>query len=668
MMIAAVPSVAAVAAVAAAAPTQARALTLADLRKTVSVSSPQISPDGQRVAIVVGRNDYNKDRAMTDIVLVDVRTRAARTLLTGVRQFGMMEWSPDGSRLAYVAQEPREEPPTDESAPAGEPKEPQTQLFILPMNGGQSVQLTHEAAGVGDFDWRPDGRSLAYVRHTEPPNKAEIDAHADEFEVTDEPWTAQEAPTPDQLYQIDASGHNNRRIGSGQWSVGGGFTYSAGGRYVFVTRITGNVLPYRYLARELVRIEVSSGKTIALKKLSQTQEDPFRSASGRIAFGFSNPHGSMQTEVALAAPDGSYPHSVTFALNRNVGEAAFLPHDTVLIAANDETRTRLFAVSPAGHVKILPLGSLNETAGLSASRDGTIAFAGNAPDRPSELFLLRPGATAPRRLTDYNAWIERYRLGTPHTIAWRTFDGLQADGVVITPPGWHSGTRSPLVLYIHGGPTSASTTSYSGFAQLLAAHGWLVFEPNYRGSDNLGLVFARTTVPRISSVPGRDIEAGVTRVIAQYGVDAKRVAVSGWSEGGLMTSWLITHDRRWRAAVSGAAVNDWVQYHDMTDAKDFTAQFIGPSPWTSAAQLAFYREESPLSYASNVRTPTLILSDAGDYRVPTPLSYEFYHEIRATGTPVQFVIYPVIGHFPQDPVRIEDICRRWQNWLTTHLR
>jgi dipeptidyl aminopeptidase/acylaminoacyl peptidase len=270
------------------------------------------------------------------------------------------------------------------------------------------------------------------------------------------------------------------------------------------------------------------------------------------------------------------------------------------------------------------------------------------------------------RVTDYNRWIERYALGKSHAVTWRTKDGFTADGVVTTPPGWH-GQRAPLVLYIHGGPTSSSTVAYSGFVQVLAARGWMVFQPNYRGSDNLGLRFARTTVPHISSVPGDDIEAGLAQVMRQYPVDATRIAVSGWSEGGLMTSWLITHDTRWRAAVSGAAVNDWVQYDAMSDAKDFSPQFIGKSPWSSTAEYTLYEDESPLAYASRVRTPTLILSDAGDYRVPTPLAYEFYHEVRATGTPVQFVIYPVIGHFPRDPVRVEDVYRRWEAWLVQHM-
>jgi dipeptidyl aminopeptidase/acylaminoacyl peptidase len=201
----------------------------------------------------------------------------------------------------------------------------------------------------------------------------------------------------------------------------------------------------------------------------------------------------------------------------------------------------------------------------------------------------------------------------------------------------------------------------------MAAHGWFVFQPNYRGSDNLGFQFARTTVPHITSVPGRDIESGLAKVLASAAIDTSRIGVSGWSEGGLMTSWLITQDHRWRAAVSGAAVNDWIQYDAMSDAKDFASQFIGKSPWSSTAEYNLYEAESPLSYAGNVRTPTLIMSDAGDFRVPTPLAYEFYHDVRATGTPVQFVIYPVVGHFPRDPVRSEDIYRRWEAWFVKYL-
>ncbi len=626
-------------------PAHVSTLTLADLRKSVSLSSPQISPDGRSVVVAVGRDDFEKDKIVTDLVLVDVATHRSRTLLRDATALGNVEWSPDGTRLAYVADK---------------------QVYVLPMNGGEPLQITHVKTSVDALDWRPDGESIAYTADVPPANHAQIERHEDEFDVDDNAWTDQEAPADVALYEVSANGGNARRIGSG-WSVGGGFTYARDGRSLFVTRITGNKSPNRFMSREIVRVDAANGHTILLHRLSMMQTDPLRGPHGEIAYAFSNPAGLMQTEIALANADGSNPHMITGRLDRNANGAAFMPDGSVLVPANDETGRRIFRIAPNGAVSHLPLGALTPSFDVSVSRTGVVAFVASTWNHPSELYVLRAGSVAPVRLTDLNGWIARYKLGASHAITWRTADGLSADGVVTTPPGWHRGRRAPLVLYIHGGPTSSSTTAYSGFVQVLAAHGWMVFQPNYRGSDNLGLRFARTTVPHITSVPGSDIELGLAQVLRSYPVDARRLAVSGWSEGGLMTSWLITHDTRWRAAVSGAAVNDWVQYDAMSDSKDFAPVFIGKSPWSSAAEYQLYEDESPLTYASRVRTPTLILSDAGDYRVPTPLAYEFYHEVRATGTPVQFVVYPVVGHFPRDPVRVEDVLRRWENWLLRHI-
>lgn len=636
-------------------PVHVQTLKLEDLRRTVSLAAPQISPDGKSVAVLVRRSDYKKDRAVYDLVLVDVSTHRARTLLHDAAGISSVEWSPDGSRIAYIAR-------------AGSGEDAQPQLFVLPMNGGEPLQLTKQTHGVDGLDWRPDGRAVAFSASTVPPNEAEIKAHADEFNVVDEAWTAQSSPTQNRLYEIPAQGGEAHRIGKGDWSVGGGFTYARDGRSVFVTRISDHQSDNRYMARQIVRVDIASGKSFPIGKVSNTQADPLRASDGWIAFSAANPRGTMQTEMALANADGTNAHIITQHLDRNVTSAAFAPIGDLVVAANDGTQRRLFRIARNGAVSALPLGVLSVSSDPSVARTGRIAFIALTPDHPTELYVYDgAGAKNAVRLTNYNGWIARYRLGTTRAVTWRTFDGLTADGVLTAPPGWH-GERAPLVLYIHGGPTSASTIAYSGFVQVLAAHGWFVFQPNYRGSDNLGLRYARTTVPHIASVPGRDIEDGLAQVLQTVPVDRTHIGVSGWSEGGLMTSWLISHDRRWRAAVSGAAVNDWVQYGAMTDAKDFTPQFIGPSPWTSSSGYALYESESPLAFAQNVRTPTLIMSDSGDYRVPTPLAYEFYHEVRATGTPVQFVIYPVIGHFPTDPVRAEDVNRRWEAWLVKYLR
>ncbi len=628
-------------------------LHLQDLRRTISVLSPQISPDGRSIALLLRRSDFEKDRSLYDLVLVDVATRRTRMLVKERKTIDNVAWSPDGTRLAYIA-------------PDSDDEKAQPQIYVLPMNGGEPVQMTREEHGVDAFDWRPDGAAIAYSVSV-PANEKAVKAHKDEFAVVDEPWTAQSAPPQTRMYEVDLQGGKSRRIGPGNLTVGGGFTYARDGRALFVTRVTPGFTPEQFAARQIVRIDTASGKATKISSVSSLQAEPLRALDGRIAFTAGNPNGLMQSEVAVADSYGARAHIVTRALDRNVTGATFAPDGALIVAANDATQRKLFRVTPAGAVHVLPVGSLSVSSSPSISHNGVVAFTAAAPDHPSEVFVLAAGANAPVRLTNYNAWVSHYHLGATTCITWRTHDGLMADGVITAPPGWRRGMRAPLVVYIHGGPTAASTTAFAGFAQVLAAHGWFVFQPNYRGSDNLGLRYARTTVPHITSVPGSDIELGLAQALRQYPIDASRIGVSGWSEGGLLTSWLITHDRRWRTAVSGAAVNDWAQYGALTDAKDFTPIFMGPAPWTSADEQRLYASESPLTYASNVRTPTLILSDAGDYRVPTPLSYEFYHEIRATGTPVQFVIYPVIGHFPRDPVRSEDVNRRWEAWLAKYL-
>lgn len=627
-------------------------LTLVDLRKQVSLSSPQISPDGSRVAVLFSRRDFEKDRITTDLVLVDVRSRATRPLVRDAR-VRAPRWSPDGRDIAYIA------------APKSADEE-SAQLFVLPMDGGEPLQLTHEKGGVSDFAWRPDGRAIAYAATPEAPNAKAIAAHEDAFVITDDAWTAQAAPVAQRLYEVATGGGTPHPIVAWHWDVAGGLTYDAGGRSLFVTRLKPNSHPNRYLASEIVKVDVHGGAVAPIPTLSATQSDPIRSTDGRfIAYDFANPKATMQTEAGIAAADGSHPRFVTARLDRDVSIEGFVSGDALALSANDGTRRKLFRVGADGGVSTYPLGDVDVTA-ASVARDGTVALTGFTPSHPTELYVLRPGESSPVRLTHYNDWVAAFALGKSHSIVWRS-DGFHPDGVLTFPPHWQPGSHAPLVLVIHGGPTAASNTGFVGFAQVLAAHGWIVFQPNYRGSDNLGLDFARTTVPYIASVPGKDIEAGLAAVLRMGVVDTTRIGISGWSEGGLMTSWLIGHDTRWKAAVSGAAVNDWIGYSSMTDAKDFTPQFIGRSPWTDPALMERFNSESPLEYAGNVKTPTLILSDAGDFRVPTPLSYEFYHDVRATGTPVEFVVYPVDGHFPSDPVLGEDVDRRWEAWLAKYL-
>src|SRR5207253_6224143 len=258
-----------------------------------------------------------------------------------------------------------------------------------------------------------------------------------------------------------------------------------------------------------------------------------------------------------------------------------------------------------------------------------IAFTGSSPGRPTELYYLAtPGATL-RRLTDLNGEIAERQLGTVERFEWQGGgpDGYREDGVLTYPPGFTKGRTYPLVLVIHGGPTAASVRGFTFLSQLLAAHDYVVFSPNYRGSDNLGNAYQHAIVNDAGDGPGRDVMAGLAVVKKRGFVDTTRIAVSGWSWGGFVTIWLTGHFHGFRAAVAGAAATDLLDMYALSDLNVIRRHSIVGSPWVGGREQR-YREQSPITYASRIRTPTLILHDTKDARVTVTQSDTLYHAPR----------------------------------------
>lgn len=628
-----------------------------DLRALVTLTDPQIAPDGKHVALIVRRPNFETNKYANELVLVDARSGAARTLVRERDDAGGPLWSPAGDRLAFVATPAKDPDAKDEPSP---------QLYVLRLDGGEPARVTDAPKGVESFAWRPDGRGFAYLARDASPDAKRIKAHDDWFEITDNAWTSRAAPAPVHLWTIGADGKHAHRVTRGAWSLAGGPVYAPDGRSVFAVR-TPAASTNHYRARDVVRVDLRGGTVRAVAR--NGTDSPDLSPDGkRIVYTGEHPAAFSQSELYASDLDGRNARDLTARLDRNVQFDVFLPHDRVVVGANDGTRDRLFALAPDGTPQPLPLGDVDLAGGASAARDGTLAFVGITPSHPAELYVLHADApaSAPRRLTHYNDAVAAHVLGRTRTIVWRSADGYAADGVLTAPARAVAGRNYPLMVLIHGGPTATSLEGFSSLAQLMAARGWYVFQPNYRGSDNRGRRWSQATVPHITSAPARDVLDGVDAVLKLGLVDATRIGVSGWSEGGLLTSWLIGHDHRWRAALSGAAVNDWTGYADMTDAQDFSPSYIGPSPWASERMRALYDAESPLTYAADVKTPTLIVTDAGDQRVPTPLSYEFYHAVRATGTPVEMIVIPANGHNPSDPLHREERTHLWIDWFARH--
>jgi dipeptidyl aminopeptidase/acylaminoacyl peptidase len=421
-------------------------------------------------------------------------------------------------------------------------------------------------------------------------------------------------------------------------------------------------------------LDVASGAIRPLTSRTTFENMPSFSPDGsQIAFWYPRDGDPNQVnEICVVSSQGGEPRSITRPLDRCLYQSRWMPDGrAVLTGGNDGTQVSLWIQPLDGAARPVNLGAVNPSWSFwveaSVGKNGGIAFTGSEPHHPVELYYLSSAEATPKRLTSFNDPVAALQLGAVERIEWKGPDGFTEDGVLVYPPAFDKSRKYPLVLVIHGGPIAASTEAFSPSSQIFAARGWVVFQPNYRGSDNRGNAYQKAIVGDAGDGPGRDVIAGIEAVKAKGFVDDQRVCVSGWSYGGFMTSWLIGHYQFWRAAVSGASVTDNVDQYDLSD---FNVQerfsFHGKSPYVGDAWKE-YRDQSPITYAAKARTPTLILSTTGDTRVPVTQSYRLYHALKDNGVETKFVAFPVGGHFPGDPVRARSVYRHWMEWLETHM-
>ena len=641
---------------AACAATNDQAFQLTDLRRLVGLSDPQISPDGRQVAVIVSTPDWKTDKNEPELDLVDVASGMRRPLTFKRDDVASPRWSADGSQLAFLAK--------DEASK-------QSQLFVLSMAGGDARRITDAKLGVVSFSWSPHGNRIAFVTADEPANAKAIKAHDDAFQVTDNNFLVRAALTPSHLWVVPAAGGKATRLTAGSFSLQTDQQddapqpqWSADGKRIAFTRFPG---PYWGPSFHSVIDEVDAGggapRTLVA---AEGSADP-RYAPDSRALAFLRPRNGDQNNgnAVYVSLDGK-PFDATAALARNINGYAWLPRGRLLLAGAKGTHSVLWQQPLKGGATQLDLGKVEASAELSVARNGAIAFIGSTATHPGELYAMDSVSAKPRRLTNLNAFVDDLSLGRTESIDWQGPDGFREDGVLTWPVGYRNGQKYPLVLVIHGGPEAASTVDFSSLPQLLAAAGFAVFQPNYRGSTNLGDAYQHAIFRDTGEGPGKDVMAGLAAVEKLPGIDAQRVAVSGWSYGGYMTTWLTGHYPNWKAAVSGAALTDWVMDYTVAYYQTGDTYFFGGSPWT-AKYRDIWRAQSPISYAQNVTAPTLIMGDVGDPNVPLLNSYEWFHALRDNGVPVEFWAYPADTHFPGDIVRRTDVYRRWVDWMTRHL-
>ena len=645
----------------------ARAFQLGDVQKIVTLNDPQISPDGKEVALIVSTPDWKTDKPRVEIDLVDAADGQRRTLVSNRESLSSPRWSPSGAQLAFLAKDPETR---------------EVQIFVMPMSGGDAVRVTDNKQGVDDYSWSPDGKSIAFIAQDPPLNAGAMKAHDKVFRVTDGHFLLTKDVAPWHLWVVPAAGGEARRLTEGKFSLG---THPGGAATPVwshdARRIAFTKFPNAYWAQSfrsvIAEVDVASGEMRTLVPQQGSEDFKFAPAGGDYAFARARTGDRNNGNAIYVHADGRT-YDATAALPRHFSNYVWMPDGRTLITAGGlGARTVLWKQPLSGKAGLLDLGNVEANDGLgittsdnttriSVSRTGVVAFIGTTATHPCELYVLDSTNTRPRRLTDVNAFMDRLDLGRTESIEWSGPDGFREDGVLVYPVGYEQGRKYPLVLVIHGGPMISSNMGFQRLAQLLAAAGFLVFQPNYRGSTNLGDAYEHAIYRDTGDGPGKDVMAGLAAVEKLGIVDENRIGVSGWSYGGYLTAWLTSHYDIWKAAVAGAPLTDWLMDYSISYYQEGDAYFFGSSPWTNAGW-KIWREQSPINYVRNVKAPTLIMSDVMDSNVPFVNAEAWYHGLRDNGVPVEFYAYPETSHVPHDIVQVTDMYRRWVGWMKKYL-
>ncbi|HKR27309.1 MAG TPA: S9 family peptidase [Acidobacteriaceae bacterium] len=650
--------------------TPGKTFDLAWLGRMVRVTDPEIAPDGKSLVVVVAKPNYEDDLNESELALVDTATGATRYLTHGRKTATFPRWSPTGDRLAFLAHD----------------ADKKNQIFVLNMGGGDAEQITHNATSIQQFAWKPDGTAFAYVAIDDAPKKKGADKFDDAFHVGDNSFLDRDEALPSHLWLIPAEGGTAKRLTSGSWTLPVAFppgppaspiAFTPDGSKILYVRLENTYSGDRRYSSPQI-LDLATGKSEPITTHTEHASFPVPSPDGtHVAYiyprdGVERNYGEVYVVNGLKG-DGT---DATRAIDRNFYRAIWMPDGkSILTAANDDATAGMW-LQPVdgGKATRLDLGNVTPQTGFwldaDVGKQGQIAFTGTEPRRPTEVYIIDSPGAKPRRLTSFHAPFDTLNVGRSEVVTWKSPDkapnNWMEDGILTYPPDYTPGKKLPLVLYIHGGPTSNSKDTFSTFAQLIAAQGWLVFEPNYRGSDNEGQDFDRAIVNDSGDGPGRDVLAGVEMLKKRGMVDENNIAVTGWSYGGYMTSWLIGHAQFWKAAIAGAPVTNLIDQYNLSDSNVARAASIGGSPYTGD-WMKQWVEQSPITYYDRMKTPTLVLQDVGDYRVTITQGYELYHALKDRGIETEFYAYPVGGHFPNDPVRVRDIYRRWIEWLDEYL-
>ena len=653
------------------------------LGRTRTPNSAAISPDGTTVAWAV-RTREGAQIHLTDVANPDPAKERIIGTGSGVTSCGSSEpkWSPDGAWLAFVS-----------NCTANADKPGQDQVFVWSRTTGESKELTHLVGGIDSPAWSPDGKSIGFLFVENATRSAGalaamkpwagvigedgveiqrvgvVDVASGSFsQVTPATLHVYEfgwSPDSKQLAYVAANppGENNWWVAQLYTQA---LTLDGKGRIPDDSQIkeTWEAAPKSILDTTKVSGSLH-GLQIAVPRWSPD--------GSRIAFigGLMSDQGSTGGDIYLIPSTGGEPKDVTPGRAASVAFIGWISPEVLGVAEHVGGSSHLTALNLSSGKDVSEINvTFPESIGagglamsVSMSHEHTIALIRSSFEKAPEVWAGPPGAM--KQLTHLNDGIKP-AWGKTENIEW-TNDGFKVQGWLLYPANFDAAKKYPLLVSVHGGPSSAVTPRWPGVGYggvPFSALGYFVFMPNPRGSYGQGAKFTQANIKDFGYGDLRDILAGMDVLEKRFPIDKDREGLTGWSYGGFMTMFGVTQTTRFKAAVAGAGISDWKSYYGENSIDQWMVPFFGKTVYEDAA---VYAKSSAIEYIKNVKTPTLVVVGDRDGECPAPQSFEFWHALRAEGVKTQLVVYPNEGHAFRAPEHRRDVLERALNWFETEM-
>jgi dipeptidyl aminopeptidase/acylaminoacyl peptidase len=634
----------------------ARPFTLDDAMGVRHLSDPRFSPDGRRIVYTVRENDSrtNIDRSSLWVVPVSGGP-AVRLTYLGPRD-RQPRWSPDGRLIAFLSDR-------DALDEQGQPVHGRTQVWVMSAFGGEPRQVTRSATPISEFAWSPDAGRLVCAAPLLPPDHEQREekrrAGFDGVVAGESRMSA--------LWIVEVASGRSVPLTDGRSDATEAAWSPRGDLVAFVSRPTPGA--NEQLLSDLFVVPASGGPPRQLVENEGPDFSPVWSPDGSAIAYLSNPRrqsSGAHNAIMVVPAGGGTPRAVLQGFVYSAAQPAWSPDGrTLVFRADTRTQSHLFAVSAAGgRAAPVTSGSVFIDA-FDISRDGQwLAFVRQDSKMPQDLWVSRSDGSQAVQMTHAQTELEGVSLADSEVVHWKGPDDWDIEGILVTPATCTPTTRCPLIVEAHGGPHGAQTVAFNPMWQYFAANGFVVLAPNFRGSGGYSQEFVDADRADWGGKDYGDVMAGVDAVIARGLVDSDSMAIEGWSYGGFMTSWIIGHTTRFRAAVVGAGVTNLQSFYGTTDIQRLIEWEFRGFPWNNIASI---HDHSPITFASRARTPTLILHGDDDVRVPVEQGQQLYVTLTKVGTTVEFVRYPREGHSFHEPSHIRDRYERTLAWLERYV-